>query len=66
MFPGYFLQFGDFFRNMFKYVRAISLINYDVIVITLLVIHLILLAGYIELNPGPRDTPDLIEDALSI
>lgn len=51
---------------MFKYVRAISLINYDVIVMTLLVIHLILLAGYIELNPGPRDTPDLIEDALSI
>ena len=37
----------NFFRNMFKYVHAMSLINYDVIVITLLVIHLLLLAGHI-------------------
>ena len=43
-----------------------SLINYDVIVITLLVIHLLLLAGDIELNPGPKGTPDLIENVLSI
>jgi hypothetical protein len=45
---------------MFKYVRAMSLINYDVVVITLLVINLLLLAGDIELNPGPGGTPDLI------
>jgi hypothetical protein len=32
----------NFFRNMFKYVHTMSLINYDVIVITLLVIHLLL------------------------
>ena len=51
---------------MFKCVRAMSLINYDVVVITLLVIHLLLLAGDIELNPGPRGTPDLIENVLSI
>ena len=43
-----------------------SLINYDVIVITLLVIHLLLLAGDIELNPGPGGTTDLIESVLSI
>ena len=43
-----------------------SLINYDVVVITLMVIHLLLLAGDIELNPGPRGTPDLIEIVLSI
>jgi hypothetical protein len=43
-----------------------SLINYEVIVITLLVIHLLLLAGDIELNPGPGGTPDLIESVLSI
>jgi hypothetical protein len=42
-----------------------SLINYDVVVITLLVIHLLLLAGDIELNPGPGGTPDLIESVLS-
>jgi hypothetical protein len=41
-----------FFRNMFKYVHAMSLINYDVIVNTLLIIHLLLIAGDIELNPG--------------
>jgi hypothetical protein len=35
-------------------------------VITLLVIHLLLLAGDIELNPGPGGTPDLIESDLSI
>ena len=54
------------FRNIFKYVHAMSLINYDVIVITLLVIHLLLLAGDIELNPGPGGIPDLIESVLSI
>jgi hypothetical protein len=43
-----------------------SLINYDVVVITLLVIHLLLLAGDIELNTGPGGTPDLIESVLSI
>jgi hypothetical protein len=47
---------------IFKYVRVMSLINYDVVVITLLVIHLLLLAGDIELNPEP----DLIENVLSI
>jgi transcriptional regulator with PAS, ATPase and Fis domain len=51
---------------MFKYVHAMSLINYDIIVITLLVIHLLLIAGDIELNPGPKGTPDLIETVLSI
>ena len=56
----------NFFRNMFKYVHAMSLINYDVIVITLLVIYLLLIAGDIELNPGPKGTPDLIENVLSI
>jgi hypothetical protein len=55
-----------FFRNIFKYVHAMALINYDVIVITLLVIHLLLLAGDIELNPGPGGIPDLIESVLSI
>jgi hypothetical protein len=35
-------------------------------VITLLVIHLLLLAGDIELNPRPKGTPDLIENVLSI
>ena len=34
-----------FFRNIFKYVHAMSLINVDIIVITLLDIHLLLLAG---------------------
>ena len=48
------------------YMPCMSLINYDVIVITLLVIHLLLLAGDIELNPGPGGTPDLIESVLSI
>jgi transcriptional regulator with PAS, ATPase and Fis domain len=43
-----------------------SLINYDVIVITLLIIHLLLIAGDIELNPVPKGTPDLIENVLSI
>jgi hypothetical protein len=55
-----------FFRNIFKYVHAMSLINVDIIVITLLVIHLLLLAGDIELNPGPGGIPDLIESVLSI
>jgi hypothetical protein len=57
---------ANFVRNIFKYVHAMSLINYEVIVIILLVIHLLLLAGDIELNPEPRGTPDLIENALSI
>jgi hypothetical protein len=57
---------ANFFHNIFKYVHAMSLINYDVIVITLLVIHLLLLAGDIELNPGPGSTPDVIESVLSI
>ena len=58
---------ANFFRNIFKYVHAMSLINYDVIVITfILVIHLLLLAGDIELNPGPGGTPDLIGSVLSI
>ena len=61
-----FCNLADFFCKMFKYVRVMSLINYDVVVITLLVIHLLLLAGYIELNPGTRGTPDLIENVLSI
>jgi hypothetical protein len=43
-----------------------SLINVDIIVITLLVIHLLLLAGDIEFNPGPGGTPDLIESVLPI
>jgi hypothetical protein len=51
-------------KQQFKYVHAMSLINYEVIVITLLVIHLLLLAGDIELNPGPGGTPDLIESVL--
>jgi hypothetical protein len=55
-----------FFRYMFKYVHAMSLINYRVIVITLLVIHLLLIVVDIELNPGPIGTPDLIENVLSI
>jgi hypothetical protein len=55
-----------FFRNIFKYVHAMSLINVDIIVITLLVIHLLLLAGDIEFNPGPGGTPDLIERVLPI
>ena len=55
-----------FFRNIFKYVLAMSLINVDIIVITLLVIHLLLLAGDIEFNPGPGGTPALIERVLPI
>ena len=61
-----FSDMANFFRNIFKYVHAMSLINYDVIVITLLVIHLLLLAGDIEFNPGPGGTPDLIERVLPI
>ena len=40
-----FCDMANLFRNMFKNVHAISLINHDVNVITLLVIHLLLLAG---------------------
>jgi hypothetical protein len=57
---------ANFFRNIFKYVHAISLINVNIIVITLLVIHLLVLAGDIEFNLGPGGTPDLIERVLSI
>ena len=65
-FRDFFCNLANSFCKMFKYVRAMSLINYDVVVITLLVINLLLLAGDIELNPEPRVTPDLIENALSI
>ena len=61
-----FSNMAIFFRNIFKYVHAMSLINVDIIVITLLVIHLLLLAGDIEFNPGPGGTPDLIERILPI
>ena len=55
-----------FLSSIFKYVHAMSLINVDIIVITLLDIHLLLLSGDIEFNPGPGGTPDLIESVLPI
>ena len=48
-----FSNMANFFRNIFKYVHAMALINYDVIVITLLVIHLLLLSALDQYGRSP-------------